>query len=256
MNWILNVYALPSVVTPEELAGGIVVVIDVLRASTTIIYALGAGAIEVVPCVEVEEARARAAEFPDGEALLGGERGGLPIPGFDLGNSPEEYSGTSIEGISLVFTTTNGTRALHQARLASRVLIGGFVNASAMLRQLAGEPQIHLLCAGSNGEITRDDVLCAGLFVTRILQQGGVEYRLNAQAVVARENWGQSFPVPLAVGAEPLSAQRLADELRKSLAGQKLVSIGREEDILAAAQLDRFAIVPELDLRTFRIRLP
>jgi len=125
-----------------------------------------------------------------------------------------------------------------------------------VLKQLAGEPQIHLLCAGSNGEITRDDVLCAGLFITRILQQGGVEYRLNAQAVVARENWTHSFPVPLAVGAEPLGAQRLADELCKSLAGQKLVSIGREEDILAAAELDRFAIVPELDLETFRIRLP
>jgi 2-phosphosulfolactate phosphatase len=156
----------------------------------------------------------------------------------------------------LVFTTTNGTRALHQARRARRVLIGGFVNASAILTQLVGEPQVHLLCAGSNGEISRDDLLCAGLLVTRILQQGGVVYRLNAQALVARENWNGSFPVPLAVGAEPLGTQRLADELRKSLAGQKLVSIGLEDDILAAAELDRFAIVPELDLRTFRIRLP
>jgi 2-phosphosulfolactate phosphatase len=256
MNQILNVYALPTVVSAEDLAGGSVVVIDVLRASTTILHALEAGAIEVVPCLEIEEALARAAEIPPGEGVLGGERRGLPIEGFDLGNSPTEYTPYSVGGRTVVFTTTNGTRAMYRCRQARRVLIGAFVNASAVVERLLGEPQIHLLCAGSHGEITRDDVLLAGLLVTRIVQQGGDRYRLNAQAVVARENWIGSFPIPVAMGAEPLEPQRLADELRKSLAGQRLASIGLEQDILTAARLDQFSSVPELDVETLRIRLP
>jgi phosphosulfolactate phosphohydrolase-like enzyme len=79
-------------------------------------------------------------------------------------------------------------------------------------------------------------------------------YRLNTQAVTARENWLAAFATPMAVGAEKLPPGLLADQLRKSLAGQKLVSIGMEDDLYAAARLDRFDIVPELDTRTFRIR--
>ena len=256
MQQVLNVYALPTVVSPEDLAGGVAVVIDVLRASTTMIHALEAGAVEVAPCLEVEEALALAAQMPAGRAVLGGERGGVLIEGFDLANSPAEYTPDSVGGKTLVFTTTNGTRALIRCRRARRVLVGGFVNASAVVRQLLGEPQVHLLCAGSGGEISRDDVLCAGLLVDRLQRRGGPNYRLNAQAAVARESWVSSFPVPVAVGAEPLVPERLAEELRKSLAGQKLVSIHLEQDILAAAQLDRFSIVPELDPHSMRIRVP
>ncbi len=256
MQQILDVYALPAVVSPEDLSGGAVVVIDVLRASTTMIHALEAGAVEVVPCLEVEEALALAAQMPAGDAVLGGERQGVLIEGFDLANSPAEYTPYSVGGKTVVFTTTNGTRALVQCRQARRVLIGGFVNASAVVRQLLAEPQVYLLCAGSGGEISRDDILCAGLLVDRLERQGGANYRLNAQAVVARENWASSFPVPVVVGAEPLAPERLAEELRKSLAGQKLVSLGLEEDILAAARIDRFSIVPELDRETMRIRVP
>ncbi|MHC4176386.1 MAG: 2-phosphosulfolactate phosphatase [Planctomycetota bacterium] len=255
MAHVLNVYALPKYVDPEELAGGTAVVIDVLRASTTIVHALEAGATEVIPCQEVEEARAVARGLPGDDVLLGGERGGLPVDGFDLGNSPREYIPHRVGGKTIVFTTTSGTRAILHARRADRVLIGAFVNATAVIEQLLGQERIHLLCAGTRGQITREDVLLAGLLVDRIRRQGGLMYEENAQAMTARETWLQAFALPKAIGAEPLEAPQLAEQLRDSLGGQNLIAIALEDDILAAARIDRFHSVPELDLDTGRIRL-
>jgi len=252
---ILNVYALPKLVAPEEMTGGTVVVIDVLRACTTIAHALEAGAREVIPCEEVDEARSIAQRVPDGEVILGGERKGLPIDGFDLGNSPSEYTFARVEGKTVVFTTTNGTRAMIHARLANHIIIGAFVNVTAVFEELAGQEQIHLLCAGTNGQMSHDDVLLAGLLVERIQREGGLLYEQNAQAITARETWLHSFALPRAIGAEPLEPERLAKELRKSLGGRNLVSIGREDDILDAARIDQFSSVPALDPNRMRIQL-
>jgi 2-phosphosulfolactate phosphatase len=250
----LNVHGLPSVVTPQELSQGIVVVIDVLRASTTIVHALEAGADTVVPCLEIDEARRVAAQLPASEVVLGGERGGLLIDGFDLGNSPSEYTAQAVEGRTVVFTTTNGTRAMMHCRQAQRVLIGAFVNARAVVEELVNAERVHLLCAGTEGDYSRDDVLLAGLLVERLTRRGGMNYQLNVQALTARENWTSSFALPHALGAEPLKPERLAAELSRSPAGRRLTAIDREDDILVASQLDRFDCVPELDPKAFRIR--
>lgn len=251
---LLNVYALPSIVAPEELRGGTAVVIDVLRAATTIVYALEAGAKEVVPCMEVEQARQMAAQFDADQVVLGGERDGIRIDGFHLGNSPTDYTPDSVGGRTLVYTTTNGTRALDVCRQADRVLVASFLNASAVCRRLADQEHIHLICAGTRGQYSRDDVLLAGLLVERLDRQSGSRYRLNAQALTARENWTSSFALPYTLGAEPLAPETLAVQLRASAGGQHLVQIGLEDDILTAAHLDSSSIVPELDLKTFRIR--
>jgi len=240
--------------TPEELSGAIAVVIDVLRAATTLVHALAAGAIVVSPCQEVEEARTVAANFGPQRAILGGERNGQRIAGFDLGNSPSEYTPERLAGRSLVFTTTNGTRAMDRCRLARRVLIGAFVNATAVYGQLAGEKQVHLVCSGSRGQVSRDDLLMAGLLVERLQRQGGLDYQLNAEAITAQEEWVTSFSLPCVLGADPLTAEMLAHQLRQSAAGRNLMALGLESDILAASQMDRFSLVPELDPRTFRIR--
>ena len=254
MNNQLHVYALPTLVAAEELAGATVVVIDVLRASTTIIHALNAGAAEIIPCGEVEQARALAADFPREEVVLGGERGGLPIDGFDLGNSPSEYTPDRVAGRTIVFTTTNGTRAMMRCRKAGRVLIGAFVNASAVAEQLVGCERISLLCAGTEGEYSRDDILMAGLLVDRLQRQSGILYELNAQAMTARENWTSSFAVPYVVGAEPFPPGLLVKELRRSAGGRNLVAVGLEEDMQTAAQIDRFRVLPEMDPDTLHIR--
>src|SRR5438874_11853400 len=125
----IDVYLLPALVEPAELAGKTVVVIDVLRATTTIITALANGATQVIPCLEIDEARKAAADFGS-PAILGGERGGRPIAGFDLGNSPAEYSREQVAGKTVVFTTTNGTRALLRCKAARRVLLGAFISFS------------------------------------------------------------------------------------------------------------------------------
>src|SRR5262245_6050961 len=140
----IDVYLLPALVEPAELAGKTAVVIDVLRATTTIIHALAHGATQVVPCLEVEEAVERASSLArDKQAetlvLRGGERGGRQITGFELGNSPAEYSREVVAGKTVVFTTTNGTRAMQRCREARRVLVGAFVNFSAVCRELADQ---------------------------------------------------------------------------------------------------------------------
>src|SRR5437764_6581365 len=94
----VQVHLLPCQAPPGRLAGGLAVVIDVLRATTTIVYALAAGAACVRPCAEVGEAEALAGAMRAGRVLLGGERGGVPLPGFDLGNSPREYTGKVCKG--------------------------------------------------------------------------------------------------------------------------------------------------------------
>lgn len=254
MSYTLHVYALPEYVTSGELAGGVAVVIDVLRASTSMVAALDAGATEILPCEEVAEARRLAATFPPGEALLGGERGGRPIPGFDLGNSPGEYRPEVVGGKRIVFTTSNGTRALAHCRSAERVLVGAFVNATAIYERLVGKQAIHLVCAGTAGEVGRDDVLFAGLLVERLERRSGLPYVLNAQAITARENWLSAFSLPAALGGEPLEPERLEQVLRPSAGGKNLIDLGLDADILAAAHIDRSTTVPELDLETFRVR--
>jgi 2-phosphosulfolactate phosphatase len=254
MKPTLSVYALPRFVEPEEMAGGTVVVIDVLRSSTTIVHALDAGAEEVIACREVAEARALAAQFPADQVVLGGERDGVLIDGFQLGNSPEEYTRELVGGKTVLLTTTNGTRAMAHAGQADDVLIAALVNASAVVRRLTEREHVHILCAGTDGKISDDDVLLAGLLVDRLHRQGGMVYQQNGQAITAREMWLNAFALPQAIGAEPLAPERLAEKLRTTLGARNLLALGLDADILAAAQLDRFDLVPQLDPMTMRIR--
>jgi 2-phosphosulfolactate phosphatase len=248
----IDVYLLPVLVEPEQLAGKTVVVVDILRATTTIIHALAAGATQVWPCLEIEEARQIAGRL-SGTALLGGERKGGKIPGFDLGNSPLEYTPATVGGKTVVFTTTNGTRALNRCRQARRVLIGAFVNLSAICRELADVDQIVLLCAGTDGSVTREDTLFAGAVVSELASaSGGREPPeasrapiLNDQAEIARDAWQSA--------AADFSADPLSRTLRATRGGRNLIGIGQENDIDLAAQIDKFDFVPELDLTTWRI---
>jgi len=253
---MLHVHSLPVLTTPQELAGGVVVVIDVLRASTTITHALIAGAASVVPCLEIEDARATAAKLAAaGPVVLGGERGGLPIEGFDLGNSPAGCTPESVGGKTLVFTTTNGTLAMARCRQAARVLIGSFVNRGAVGLRLqaarAGGKSVHLLCAGTGGKVTREDVLFAGSLVDLLVGADEEAWDLNDQAILAGDAWRQA----LARGMrESTLNETVARELRRTQGGRNLKRIGLDADIQDAAQVDRFDLVPELFLSEWAIR--
>jgi 2-phosphosulfolactate phosphatase len=242
----LDVFLLPALVEPAALAERAVVVIDILRATTTIIHALAAGATEVVPCLEIEDARA-AARRASGGVVLGGERGGLPITGFDLGNSPAEYTRERVAGKTVVFTTTNGTRAMLRAKLARRVLLGAFVNLSAVCRELLDARDVALVCAGTDGHVTREDTLFAGAVVDD-LARSNQPRRLNDQAEIAADAWRTAVRM--------LTDRPLGMTLRDSRGGRNLVEIGQADDIDLAAQIDRFDIVPELDPASLVVRLP
>ncbi len=194
----VDVYFLPQLVEPESLAGGVSVVIDVLRATTTITAALAAGARDVVPCLEVDEARAAAANLPAGQAVLGGERDGLRIAGFALGNSPREYTPDAVGGKTLVFTTTNGTRAMWHAQSADEVWLAAFVNLSTVAQACEGRKRVDLICSGTAGKITREDVLLAGAIVAHLTARAAAA--LNDQAAIARAAWLQVAGNPAAVG--------------------------------------------------------
>ena len=237
----VRVHLLPSLVPDGSLGGGVAVVLDVLRASTTIIHALAAGCVAVRPCAEVEEARRLAGELPAGRALLGGERGGLPLPGFDLGNSPAEYTPAVCRGRTLVLTTTNGTRALLRAAEAQRVLVAGFVNFSAVCEQLRpGARPVHIVCAGTEGEVTLEDVLLAGGLVDFLCE--AAEARCNDSARLAWDAFENNRPV-------------LLGALEVSRGGTELRRLGYEEDIRAAARVDAFALVPELRRDPLRVEV-
>lgn len=237
----LRVSLVPEWATAEHLAGSTAVVIDVLRASTTMVHALAAGCAAVRPCLEIDEARTLAAGMRAGRVLLAGERGGQQLPGFELGNSPCEMVPARCRGATLVLTTSNGTRALIKAQTAARVLVAGFVNFSAVCEQLMRDLRpVHVVCAGDAGGATLEDTVLAGAFVEYLNRVGPVS--LNDGARIAWDCFHQHGKV-------------LDGALEVCAGGVRLRSLGYDEDIRAAARVDQFALVPELRRDPLRVEI-
>lgn len=235
MKQSVRVHLSPALFEPEEVRGGIAVIIDVLRASTTIAWALQAGAAGVAACAEVDEARALGAGRDD--VLLGGERGGLRIEGFDLGNSPAEYTAAAVRGRTIAFTTTNGTRALRRAEGAQRVVVGALVNLGAVVDVLVGAGlPVHLVCAGVSGAVCLEDVIGAGAIARRLVQRTGGEL-VDDSAVLAAAMWD-------GVAGDPAA---ILEAMNRSHGGRNLRGIGLERDIGIAARVDTVSVVPELE---------
>jgi 2-phosphosulfolactate phosphatase len=234
MAQTVRIYPLPAQIEPGDLAGGVAVVIDILRASTTIVVALANGAARVIPCGDVETARRLAAEDRTGNTLTGGERGGVKIEGFDLDNSPASYSRDRVAGKTIVFTTTNGTAALLRTDGAARVLIGAFVNRQAIVEKLHADGRpVHLICAGTDGRLTSEDLLGAAAIAAGLARFDDVEM-WDDSTKGAAQNWPEGIPSKL-----------LIDSLRRSSGGRDLVELGFDQDIVRAAEVDLISVVPE-----------
>ena len=148
-----------------------VIVIDVLRASATIITALKNCASGVIPAGSVREAAALRKNFPKGKVLLGGERKGRKVRGFDLGNSPFEYTKKKVEGRVLILATSNGTKAVGRFKARHNVYIGTFRNLSSLAEYLLKRKRnIVIACSGRQGARSLEDTVCAGMFVSRYLK--------------------------------------------------------------------------------------
>ena len=218
-------------------AGGAVAAIDILRATSTIAAALSNGAEAVVPALSPEEAVEMRGDYAG--ALLGGERGNVKLDGFDLGNSPLEYTRAAVEGRTICFTTTNGTRLIRAADGTGRMFAGAFVNISAVCRALETDGGDALLaCAGTHGRLSLDDALFAGACVHRIK---GAFDRLTDAALTAEALW-------LSRRADLRAALREAEH------AQTLLRFGYGRDIDYAAQMDAAPVLPVYEEGRFRLQ--
>jgi 2-phosphosulfolactate phosphatase len=205
----------------DRLRASACVVIDVIRATSTIATALANGASGVQPVAGVETAFALKAEDP--AALLAGERGGQMLEGFDLGNSPEDFTPARVKGRRIILTTTNGTQALAACAGARAVMTASFLNLAAVAEHLrkVGPPWI-IVCAGCDGGFGADDAVVAGALADALDQDHALVHLYRS---VKNE---------------------LTEMLLGSLAGRELLKVGLQKDVPFCTKLDQFAIVPVL----------
>ena len=228
--------------TPAEVKGTVgrrsVVVIDVLRATSSMVEALVNGARSILPVAGVDEAVRKADELGRDAVLLCGERDAEPIRGFHLGNSPAEFTSERVAGKTLVMTTTNGTAALLIGAGGSACLAGALLNARAVARRVVelGADAL-LLCSGRESSFALEDALCAGRIARHIREIAG------------RVSGNDGLSAALRLSRSPPSVRTLA----RTAAGRRLEEIGRRDDIVFCAQENRYDVVPVLD--EHRIRL-
>ena len=237
----IDVHFEPAAPLPD-LTASTVVVIDVLRATSSIVEALVNQARGVYPAPSTEEAIKLASSLGREDTLLCGESRGRMIEGFDLGNSPSEFSAERVAGKRLVMSTTNGTRAFFLAEDGVRVLSCSFTNLSAVASEVLEADSIVVLCAGMDGLFSLDDAVCAGALVQRVRMGIGREVKLNDAAMGAVEM--------------ALTFRINADFLRSTTTGRRLVEIGLGEDLGVCAQIDRHSVVPEMKNRVIQLRSP
>jgi 2-phosphosulfolactate phosphatase len=233
--------------TPAELpkggaAGRTVVVVDVLRATSSIVQALVSGARRIIPTATVEEAVRLAEELGRADVRLCGERDVLPIPGFDLGNSPEHFTPERVAGHTLVMSTTNGTSALLAASGSELCLVGALLNAGAIARRLAADGRDGVvLCAGREGRFALEDAYCAGILLRELRELRADLQTNDAGRAAFRMAGGRS-------GA--LAA------LRRSAAARRIREQGLEQDVQFCAQIDRHDAVPGFDGHRIELTSP
>lgn len=239
----LSVHFTPFGVAPATLAGKPVIVLDILRASTTIVAALANGARAVLPAPTAEEALKIAQNLEKRDRLLAGERRCLRIPGFDLGNSPLEMTPAAVRGKTIILATTNGTPALAVADPGHPVIVAAVTNFTAAVAaaraalEEAGE--LHIVCSGRERQFALEDAYVAGRYAQAALAKRSRSRRaleLNDSAMAALElvrRYGTKWAVPISAG----------------IAAQELVRLRFKADVLAATQPDQYDIVPIYDDR-------
>jgi 2-phosphosulfolactate phosphatase len=229
----VKLYFTPAPLTEAKVRGKVTIVVDVLRASTTICTAIQNGCREIIPVGTVGDAAAIRANLDRDSVLVCGEREGLKIEGFDLGNSPAEYSEQIVRNKVLVFASTNGSRAILKCAPSAVTFVGGFVNLGAIVATAAKfDKDVAIVCAGKQGNFSLEDTFCGGAIIERLLQAGNYDVSNDAAqvALMLYKNQGQSVEAVI----------RQADHARY------LIGLGFESDIATAAALDTINVVPVL----------
>lgn len=209
----------------EDLSHSLCVAIDVLRATSTLTTALAHGASAIIPAAQLDEARSLRAAHP--AALLCGERHGLPPEGFDLGNSPREFTPGRVAGRTIIHTTTNGTRAVRACAAAAETLLGCFLNLSAVADRIRSRAAdvgcIVLACAGTFEDFSMEDALFAGALVAHLGWQHPV-----------RSLWSSRIGT-------------LENALARTRNGRRLKELGLAEDVAFCARIDSTPTLGSVD---------
>src|SRR6201986_1090677 len=226
----LHVCLTPALIPLYQVDEYIAVIIDIFRATSSICYGIDNGAEAIIPVAEVEECIA----YRDKESsfLLAAERNGEVVAGFDFGNSPFSYTKEKVAGKTVVLTTTNGTHALHLSRKAKKVVIGSFLNLTALCNWLKTQNEnILLVCAGWKNNFNLEDTLFAGAVIEQLKTEGFV---LDDAALAANDLFQ--------LGKDDINLY-----LKKTSHGERLKKLGIEKDIEFCLQVDIPTAIPVLE---------
>jgi 2-phosphosulfolactate phosphatase len=219
-----------------------VVVIDVLRASTSIVAALSNGARQIIPATTIEVAAKISGSLFGDAFLRAGERNGRMIEGFALGNSPSEFRPDVVRGKSIVFSSTNGSQALVKGRFARDLVVCGFVNISAVAAFLQEKQRdFTILCAGNNGRLSLEDSVCAGMLLHRLPEEH-LERSAASDGIVA------------ALALFKTYGKNILKMLKMSEHGRFLQEIGFREDLDVCAGIDTLPVVPQMQGNVIKMK--
>jgi 2-phosphosulfolactate phosphatase len=222
-----------------------IIVIDVLRSSTTIAVALHNGAREIIPVASIESAVKISGSLFGEVTLRGGERNGKMIDGFNLGNSPKEYNFSNVIGKSIIFCTTNGSVAMHKSRYARNLAIASFVNVSAIaeyIKEINGD--FLIVCAGrvsAIGNFSIEDAVCAGMILHKLSEDKSTEIDMSDSARASHllyKNLGRTLP----------------KLLKTSDHGRYLAEIGFVDDLKVCGAVDSVPVLPVLVGTVIKLR--
>jgi len=230
----IEVYFTPLQIDERQLKDKNIVIIDVLRSSTTIAMALQNGAREIIPVKNIESAMRISGGLAGDVTLRGGERNGKMIEGFELGNSPSEYTEERVKSKSIILLTTNGSPAMVAGRSAKNLFVAGFVNLSSVVQALKNlATDFMIICSGQDGKFGLEDSVCAGKIINKITKEKDMSFTLDDSATAAAaldKAFGKSVPKLLAT----------CDH------GAYLASIGYQNDLEICGALDSIPVVPFL----------
>lgn len=226
----LHVCLTPALLPLFNVEDYIVVIIDIFRATSSICYGIENGAEAIIPVSQVEECSAYREKGLD--YLLAAERDGKVVDGFDFGNSPFSYTTEKVAGKTIVLTTTNGTHALHLSRSAKKIVIGSFLNLTALSNWLKNQNEnILLVCAGWKNNFNLEDTLFAGAVVDQLKDNG---FELDDAAIAANDLF-------------QIGKTDINQYLKKTSHGERLKKLGIEKDIEFCLQIDIATAIPILD---------
>jgi 2-phosphosulfolactate phosphatase len=232
----------PAILEEMQLRDKNIVVIDVLRASTTIATALKNGAKEIIPVNNIESAVKLSGSMFGDVTLRAGERNSKIIEGFNLGNSPSEYTEEIVKGKSIIFMTTNGSAAMVKGRHAKNLIVGSFVNLSAVVEFLheLGEDFL-IICAGKENDFCMEDAVCAGRIINKLEKAGDVTLLPDDAARAA-------------VGLDTAFGKNILKMLKTSEHGAYLTEVGFANDLKVCSEIDSIDVLPVLSGNVIRAR--